>query len=303
MTVSFRKVLFFSDGARGERNALQRTAAVALRNEAEVTAMAVVDEVSTNDPLLQHSIDRIQNTLLKERTDLLDQLVDSIDPLEGRSVITQRSVVPGKDYVEVVKAAHENDYQLIVKAVNPRDSVQEAIFGTTDLRLIHYASVPVLILKASRKKNLRRFLVAVDPHATAGDERSFNDTLLDTAASMAQQEGAELHLLHVQEQRFDTSRGDDLKALEASYKLEAEAKIRQLTSGYSNVHEHVMKGRPASVISKFVKDHDVDLLVMGNVARSGVPGLLVGNTAEKILDEVDCSVLVIKPEGWESPIG
>ena len=45
-----------------------------------------------------------------------------------------------------------------------------------------------------------------------------------------------------------------------------------------------------------------DLLVMGTVARSGVKGLVIGNTAEKILDHVDCSVLTLKPPGWKTTV-
>jgi len=44
------------------------------------------------------------------------------------------------------------------------------------------------------------------------------------------------------------------------------------------------------------------LVVIGTVGRSGVPGLLIGNTAEKVLSTVDCSVLTLKPEGFETPI-
>ena len=304
MTTRFDKVLFFSDGARGEQHALMRTCRVAMRTGAEVTVIAVADEVSTNDPLLQHNIDRVQQTLIRERETALEVLIDDLGGVEGNIPPLKRLVVPGKDYLEVVKAARQGKYDLLVKAVNPGDGVKGAIFGSTDIRLIHYAPCPVLVLKTSRRKTLRNFLVAIDPHATAGDEISLNDTLLDAAASLAQQEGADLHLLHVQEQLVAGKGGDneEIKALEASYKAEAEEKIRQLTEGYTNVHEHVKKGRPASVIVKFARDNDIDLLLMGNIARSGVPGILIGNTAERILDQVDCSVLVIKPDSWVSPL-
>jgi universal stress protein E len=64
----------------------------------------------------------------------------------------------------------------------------------------------------------------------------------------------------------------------------------------------VLKGKPDAAIAKFVAKNDIDLLVMGSVARSGLPGLLVGNTAERIVNQVDCSVLVVKPDGWKTPV-
>jgi len=94
------------------------------------------------------------------------------------------------------------------------------------------------------------------------------------------------------------------KVLERSLKEDATRKMNRLVQDYVHVPlaEHLIKGQPHTAIPRFIEDHDVDLVVMGSVARSGIPGFFVGNTAEKILDNVDCSVLVLKPEGWNSPV-
>ena len=63
------------------------------------------------------------------------------------------------------------------------------------------------------------------------------------------------------------------------------------------------RGEPEAVIPQFVVDHGVDLVVMGTVARRGIPGLLIGNTAERILRKLPCSVLAVKPDGFVSPVG
>jgi nucleotide-binding universal stress UspA family protein len=47
---------------------------------------------------------------------------------------------------------------------------------------------------------------------------------------------------------------------------------------------------------------NVDLVVMGTVARAGIPGFFMGNTAESILNQIDCSVLTVKPPGFVSPV-
>ena len=41
---------------------------------------------------------------------------------------------------------------------------------------------------------------------------------------------------------------------------------------------------------------------MGTVSRTGVTGFLIGNTAEKVLRQVDCSVLVVKPDKFVTPV-
>ena len=60
------------------------------------------------------------------------------------------------------------------------------------------------------------------------------------------------------------------------------------------------KGPPAQVVSGVVQRHRINLLVMGTVARAGVGGMLIGNTAEQVLDEVRCSAMAVKPPGFAS---
>ncbi len=72
------------------------------------------------------------------------------------------------------------------------------------------------------------------------------------------------------------------------------------TDGTAKVH--VVKGNADWVIPRISKAEKIDLLVMGTVCRTGIPGFLIGNTAEKVLADVDCSVLTAKPEGFQSPV-
>jgi len=58
----------------------------------------------------------------------------------------------------------------------------------------------------------------------------------------------------------------------------------------------------ATVIVELAKKQSIDLLVMGTVCRTGLPGFFIGNTAEKVLSEVNCSVLTVKPEGFVTPV-
>lgn len=56
------------------------------------------------------------------------------------------------------------------------------------------------------------------------------------------------------------------------------------------------------MIVEYADKNSIDLIVMGAVARSGLSGLLIGSTAEKVIDRVDCSVLTVKPASFKSPI-
>jgi nucleotide-binding universal stress UspA family protein len=80
--------------------------------------------------------------------------------------------------------------------------------------------------------------------------------------------------------------------------LLADAKLGSIT-----VYKHLPRSEDVSnAIVSLAKSKKVDLLVMGTVCRTGVAGLIIGNTAEKVLNRVDCSVLTVKPEGFVTPV-
>ena len=56
------------------------------------------------------------------------------------------------------------------------------------------------------------------------------------------------------------------------------------------------------MIPELAREIKADLIVMGTVARTGISGFFMGNTAETILNRLDCSVLAVKPQGFETPV-
>ena len=76
--------------------------------------------------------------------------------------------------------------------------------------------------------------------------------------------------------------------------------IRHVTKSERSIH--MVAGTPGAVLPRLADDLDVDLIVMGTVGRTGLMGLVIGNTAETILRSVRCSVLAVKPEGFITPV-
>jgi nucleotide-binding universal stress UspA family protein len=69
----------------------------------------------------------------------------------------------------------------------------------------------------------------------------------------------------------------------------------------SDAAVELIHGEPEEVIARFVESHGIDVVVMGTVARTGISGLVMGNTAERVLQRLRGSVLAVKPPGFESP--
>jgi nucleotide-binding universal stress UspA family protein len=80
------------------------------------------------------------------------------------------------------------------------------------------------------------------------------------------------------------------------------AVTRSLADRLDGVAIQLLEGEPERAISHFVDSNGVDLVVMGTVARSGIPGLVMGNTAERVLQRLRGSVLAVKPPGFVSPV-
>ncbi len=300
-----RKILFFSEGAKGEIAAIRRAYGLAKHHGAELAVMGVVADVSTDDPRHHAAAKKIQNTLIRDSGLELDRLIARITTTPDRKVKVRKIVGTGKNYIEVISRSMRDNFDLIVKSVNPQNAIRDAVFGSTDIRLMHYSPKPVLILKPLRRKRWRSVLVAVDPMAESKEALQLNADLLEAGYLFSHGEEAELHAAHVLETLPKAPKSKlqrEYKAMERSFKEDAERRLSQLVDEQDavTVTEHILKGTPHKAIAGFIERRDVDLLVMGSVARSGIPGLVVGNTAEKILNHVDCSVLVLKPAGFKT---
>ena len=65
---------------------------------------------------------------------------------------------------------------------------------------------------------------------------------------------------------------------------------------------HLLKGDAGELIPDLAIQERADLVIMGTVGRTGIAGFFIGNTAEKVLDVVDCSVLTVKPDSFVTPV-
>jgi nucleotide-binding universal stress UspA family protein len=78
--------------------------------------------------------------------------------------------------------------------------------------------------------------------------------------------------------------------------------LRPFGASIDPSHVHLQRGDASEVIGRMASTLPADVLVMGTVARTGIPGLLMGNTAETVLPSITCDVLVVKPQGFVSPL-
>ena len=138
-------------------------------------------------------------------------------------------------------------------------------------------------------------------------QRGLNATIFEWALLLKELAGAELTLLHawtafgasVLEPRMSH---EDFAAYVDAARQQAETSIRTVTAPLedrlSGTGIRVVEGEAADAIVSFVHRERIDVVVMGTVGRTGVAGLVMGNTAERVLQRLRGSVLAVKPPGF-----
>jgi universal stress protein E len=318
----FRKLLVMVSGDPTRQPALMWAARLAQRNGAGIKLLAVTEDLPWYTRLVLPDAEERQRALVRDRSEALEELAAPLR-LTGLDVATE--VRTGRGHLEVVREVVSGGHDTLLKEAEPN---QRVLFGSTDMHLLRNCPCPLWLLKPGHEGGgFARVLAAVDP-APATDEADLlhlkaelapNDAALDAkvlelASSLADEVGGELHVVHAWSAPGEALvRGDLILTQEQvdqyveESRAEARKAVDQLLARFPDPtgrrRFHLLKGDPADVIADFAMTGHVDLIVMGTVGRSGIPGVVIGNTAESILQRVECSVLAIKPEGFVCPIG
>lgn len=318
----FKNILYVAGAEDTETCALGRATTLAENNQARLTVVAVVDALPLGSPFRTPVSDTGGPTV-----DLIGGLQQRLDglvaPWQGRVEIETR-VLTGTHYMEVIREVQRHGRDLVVKCAGAA-GLMERLLGSEDLNLLRKCPCPVWLCKRDSPAQYRCILVAVDPDdAYPAEElesrRELNLRLLELATSLALSEFAVLHVVHVWsamgetamrgaflttpgEQIRDYVNAEQMRRLGLMDRLmdDVAARLGADTLAYLKPVQHLPKGWPRDEIPALAERIGADLAVLGTVARSGIPGVLMGNTAEILLHRLSCSVLALKPAGFVTP--
>lgn len=209
----------------------------------------------------------------------------------------------GEPFVAVIHAVQKEGHDLVLAGTCGLTVWEQFFVGSTAKRLIRKCPSSVWIVKAEHAEPPKAVLATTDFSNVS--RRAVLEGL-----SIAQQVGADFHLLHVIDSMdVPPSLSERLpegawlrKAIREEAGERMNAFVTSLDTDASRVHSHLSSGAPWQEIDRLAKHLNIDLITMGTVGRSGVKGLFLGNTAEKVLGSCDCSILTVKPADFVSPI-
>ncbi len=292
--------------------ALEAAASLHQRFAAQIILLGVSDEVDAVRRSLGKHIDvqTVDDFFITRRK---DQLLENARALGFEpSTVTIRS---GRAFIEAIKAAMEFKVDLIVQASHPA-TTPHPFFTSADAHLIRKSPVPVLLVKDHKAFAPARILAAVD--VLADDSETFNKEILRMAGAFAAANASQLTVLTAWSVSGEsvvrnnpwfnqTDRAVLDKAVEET-KIQAQNRFAALEDWFGmefkeiSVQWHCVKGIARDVIPSTVNQSGADLVVVGSVGRTGIPGLLIGNTAETVLGQINVPVLTLKPALFKSPV-
>jgi universal stress protein E len=229
----------------------------------------------------------------------LDRLVDD---LRGRGLDASGTVRTGEAWYEILAEADATGADVIVVASRGTARLEHFIFGSTALRLMRKSAKPVWVVHPSQKAPVREILVPIDFGGTADESVATGNLLHEVFGARC----IALHCVHFPNDlamaRLPDAR-DRVREYHDKVHADAEARLSGVI-GDAMDHWSIRLGHAAlqTEIEKTIQSDSVDLVILGSISRTGIRGLLTGNTAERIFAAVDCSLWVLKPTGWQSPV-
>jgi nucleotide-binding universal stress UspA family protein len=282
---------------------------LALENHARLTIMDVVKPIPQalgmmTDVAKPEELEKL--VAADRRRRLLGIAADHSDTGVTMDVV----VTIGDPATEITRQVLREEHDLVIKTADGV-SATERFFGSVAKSLLRLCPCPVWLLKPDIHGEFDQVVAAIDVEAANKQHRELNRQILEHAYSISQRDKAHLHVVAAWQMWMEDSvrrhAGDD--AVDLARK-DHERKVHQaidelLQAPYAeaaDVHLHLRHGTAADVIRSVADEVEADLIVMGTVCRSGIAGILIGNTAETVIPDITCSLLALKPEGFVSPI-
>jgi universal stress protein E len=212
-------------------------------------------------------------------------------------------------YEAIVRRACLIRADLIVAGCHNEHHAAPGLFRLTYWELMRRSPVPVLLVKRSRPYRHPNVLAAVDPCHSHAKPAQLDAEILRVGGAIADALRGKLHAVHAYAPVVIGSAAASVSAsvaarLEGIAAAEARAQFEHVL-GSSNIprtRRHLVGNFPAAAISEVARRTRSDIVVMGALSRSGLKRLFIGNTAERLLDQLPCDLLIVKPAQFVSRV-
>ncbi len=288
------------DFRQSQHFALPRAVELAHLFSCKITVLANTYESFMEFIPSSSAIDRrlIKQEAIEQNQDKLKAMVAELDAADID--ISYQTVWNKSFHVGLIEFINQNDFDLVVKTARAHSNLQKLLFTPTDWHLLRETKTNNLFVKKGSWPSKSSILGAIN---IEDDEqhRELNKKIIVTTVKLAEVCQAKANILNVfpwpmiKLDKFNHL--FDKKGLFLDIKQQHSKAVNSFVESVAKISGKVIVAEglePEETIPEMVKSSYSDLLVMGTVGRKGVQAAVIGNTAEKILDEIECEVLAVK---------
>ncbi|WP_100657300.1 universal stress protein UspE [Alteromonas flava] len=288
--------------------ALARAVELATKTGAKITAFLCIYDLSyeLTTMLSLDERDAMRRAVLADREEWLQSLISEYVP---SGVTAHASVVWDKSlYESVIRTAIEVKADLVLKAASSHDDFAALIFTPTDWHILRKCPTPVLMVKQHAWPVNGNVLASINVGTEDEVHAKLNQQVVECAKACTNTLDATLHLVNafpgtivnlaIEMPEFDPHGYNENVKRHHQNEMHKFASTNDIPIAQC----HVIQGLPEVAVPKQAASLDAELVVIGTVGRAGLSAALIGNTAEQVIDRLNCDVLAIKPLGFNSPV-
>lgn len=304
---NFQNILVATDTTLDDHPIVAEVAEIALRNGAKLKIVDVVPDLPWTVRLTLKDHAHYTELICQEKE---AKLAEIASPIRARGIEVETKALQGASSLQIIQEVLRDQHDLVLRVAKGSTSRSAGTFGNTAMRLLRQCPCPVWLVAAGAAPKFHHIAGCVDTSSSDTAE-GFNERIFELAKSISEYHGAKLSIVHawsmfgahVLKWKMEPDEYQRVVATNRQHALDRfHSFLETFGTSTKDGSAHLLDGDTGQAISDFVQQNSVDLLVMGTVARSGLSGAVMGNTAEQILGRVKCSVLAIKPESFVCPI-
>ncbi|MFT6284320.1 MAG: universal stress protein E [Arenicella sp.] len=314
---TIKKILVDIDPDKQEQPALSKALHFAKHQPITIMLLSCLyyPAVVASNLLTPKQLQKTQAEIIKMNQGRLNQLISQ----HSQENVTYETQVMWHSpiYQGILKVVDSFKPDLVIKATHQHKVIARRLFTPTDWYLLKACPVPILLVKNQKWTKNTSVVAAIDPEHNLSKQSELDKNILKAGFSMSSSLGIPLHALHC----FDPSYWEILlEAVDKSgmwadvfsvnehqnesmvleqLRYQHNVKFAEECSEYvpNSENQHIMSGDINHVLPKTLTQLDAGILVLGTTYRTG----LLGSTAQRLIEAVDCDLLAVKPKGFEVP--
>jgi nucleotide-binding universal stress UspA family protein len=237
---------------------------------------------------------------------LEEEAMNKIKAMIPGELLGSEDIVPivrfGKPFIEIIQVAKEKKVDLLAVGTQGRAGMDRVILGSVAERIVRKAGCPVMVIRGKKYVGFKRIIVPIDLS-------DCSRKALEYAAATARAHKSKLTILHVYEASFvepyvnaansEEEANEIIKEINQANESKYDEFLKTIDLSGVEYEKLLKKGIPETDIVEIAMEQQANLIVMGTHGRSGIKHILIGSTAEEVVRNAPCDIVVVKPDKFK----